>query len=150
MPSDDGASTRRGPSLLSARTHRQTRYDGGLNRGRRWETALHAFSSGNHSGAFILVGVQRPSPSVVGARICTRVILLSVGRHPNLLAMRVSRVAGVDQADAIRIIGRVPTTVAEHISLPSAENAVAALAAAGGQARLELEQNWSKAAAPTP
>jgi ribosomal protein L7/L12 len=63
--------------------------------------------------------------------------------------MRVRRVAGVDQADAIRIIDRAPTTVVEHISLPSAEKAVAALTAAGAVARLELEQNWSQAA-PSP
>lgn len=79
----------------------------------------------------------------------TRVVLESVGAHPHLVAMRVSRVAGVDQADAVRIIDRAPTTVVERIGLPSAEKVVAALAAAAAVARLELEQNWSQAA-PSP
>jgi ribosomal protein L7/L12 len=74
----------------------------------------------------------------------TRVVLMSVGVHPHLIVMRLRRVAGVDQAEAIRIINRVPTTVVEHVSLPSAEQAVAALAAAGGHARLELERTWPK------
>jgi hypothetical protein len=194
-------------------------FDGGL--GRRGETALPVFTSDNDIRAFIIVGVPRPRPPVVWARLCrsrlrlwsavialttavrvwpgvvgwlvggfaalgliffefgrwkdyvldgpetpteparlsgsaryrqpgtTRVVLVSVGAHPHLVAMRVRRVAGVDQADAIRIIDRAPTTVVEHISLPSAEKAVAALTAAGAVARLELEQNWSQAA-PSP
>jgi hypothetical protein len=77
----------------------------------------------------------------------TRVVLLSVGANPHLVVMRLCRVAGVDHADAIRIINRVPTTVMEHISLPSAEKAVAALRSAGGHARLELEPAGPRPAA---
>jgi hypothetical protein len=69
----------------------------------------------------------------------TRVVLVSAGAQPNLLVMRLRRVVGVDQAEAIRMMNRVPTTIVEHVSLPSAERVVTALAAAGGHARLELE-----------
>jgi hypothetical protein len=69
----------------------------------------------------------------------TRVVLLSAGPHPRRVVRCIRVATKVDDGTVQRYLKECPSTVAHDLSLSSADQLVAALVAAGAEARLEVD-----------
>ncbi len=72
----------------------------------------------------------------------TRVVLVSVGPNQDRVITIVRLVARVDQERARNMVAGVPSLLAEHVGLASADLIVESLAAVGAATRVEHEETW--------